>query len=215
MGPSAPQRELLQDTERLERLSRPPVLLFSVGHGTRPIGAFIALLRRGGIRRLVDVRTAPGSRRNPQFGKDALAAALADAVIEYVWRGAELGGFRKPRRDSRHTALRHQSFRGYADHMDSEAFAEGLRWLLRSGAETPTAFMCAESDWRRCHRRMISDAVIAAGSRVVHLLDDWDEEHVLHPAARIEDGRPVYDRGGQATGKDQDARGAARGSRGR
>jgi uncharacterized protein (DUF488 family) len=184
------------------------IVLYSVGHGRRPIEAFIAPLRRTGSRRLVDVRTAPGSRRNPQFGKDALAGALAAAGIEYRWRGAELGGFRKPRRNSRHIALRHQSFRGYADHMDSEAFAEGLRWLLRSGAETSTAFMCAESDWRRCHRRMISDAVIAAGGRVVHLLDDWDEEHVLHPAARIEDGRPVYDRGGQATGpSDEEPRG--------
>jgi uncharacterized protein (DUF488 family) len=198
MGPSRPRRGLSQDIERPDRIPTPAADLYSIGHGTRPIEVFIRLLGRAGVRRLVDVRTAPGSKRNPQFGKDALAEALAASGIEYVWRGIELGGFRRPRPDSRHTALRHQTFRGYADHMETPVFREGLDWLLESAVETPTAFMCAESDWHRCHRRMISDAVVAAGGRVVHLLDDFDEEHVLHPAARIEDGRPVYDRGGQA-----------------
>lgn len=172
-------------------------LLYSVGHGARPLEAFLALLRRAGVWRLVDVRTAPGSRRHPQFGKDALAEALEAAGIEYVWRGADLGGFRKPRPDSRHTALRNDMFRGFADHMDTPAFRDALEWLLASGAETPTAFMCAESDWHRCHRRMIADAVLARGGRVVHLLDRGDEEHVLHPAARIEDDWPVYEVGEQ------------------
>jgi uncharacterized protein (DUF488 family) len=172
--------------------------LFTVGHGTRPIAAFLALLRRAGIGRLVDVRTAPGSRRHPQYGRDALAAALEAAGIGYVWRGEDLGGFRKPRPDSRHTALRNVSFRGYADHMDTPAFRKGLEWLLGNATETPTAFMCAESAWHRCHRRMISDAIVARGGRVVHLLDRGDEEHVLHPDARIEGGVPVYDVGGQA-----------------
>jgi uncharacterized protein (DUF488 family) len=199
MGPSRPRRGLSQDTERLEPISKPAAVLYSIGHGTRPIEVFIRLLMRAGVRRLVDVRTAPGSRRNPQFGKDALAEVLAAFGIEYVWRGIELGGFRRPRPDSRHTALRHQSFRGYADHMETPVFREGLDWLLERAVETPRAFMCAESDWHRCHRRMISDAVVAAGGRVIHLRDDFDEEHVLHPAARIEHGRPVYDRGGQTT----------------
>jgi uncharacterized protein (DUF488 family) len=173
--------------------------LFSVGHGTRAIEAFVALLRGAGVRRLVDVRTAPGSRRSPHFGKDALAHALEGAGIEYVWRGTDLGGFRKPRQDSRHTALRNDMFRGYADHMDTPEFREALDWLMVSGAETATAFMCAESDWHPCHRRMISDAVLARGGRVVHLLDRGEEVHVFHPDARIEDGRPVYDDGEQST----------------
>lgn len=201
MGPSAPRRGLFQDTGGAEPVSEPRVVLYSVGHGTRPIDEFIGLLRRAGVRRLVDVRTAPGSRRNPQFGKNALAEALSDAGIEYVWRGTELGGFRKPRPDSRHVALRNDSFRGYADHMETEAFGHGLTWLVESGAETPTAFMCAESDWHRCHRRMIADALVATGVRVVHLLDGGDEEHVLHRDARIEGGRPVYDRGGETGAK--------------
>jgi uncharacterized protein (DUF488 family) len=136
----------------------------------------------------------PASRRNPQFNKAALESVLANNGIEYVWRGAELGGLRSPRPDSRHVALRNDALRGYADHTETREFADGLSWLLWSAGEMPTAFMCAESDWRRCHRRILSDAIVAAGDRVVHLLDGVDEEHVLHPSPRIEDGRPIYDR---------------------
>lgn len=167
--------------------------LFSVGHGARDLDAFLALLHRGGIRRVVDVRIAPGSRRHPQFSKDALEGALEHAGIEYVWRGADLGGFRRPRPDSRHTALRNSAFRGYADHMEMDAFRAGIRWLLGQAVSAPTAFLCAESDWHRCHRRMIADAVLARGGRVIHLLDRGDEEHTLHPDARIEGTDVVYD----------------------
>jgi uncharacterized protein (DUF488 family) len=173
-------------------------LLYSVGHGRRPVDAFLDLIQAPGIRRVVDVRAMPASRRSPHFNKAALESALANTGIEYVWRGVELGGLRTPRPDSRHVALRSDALRGYADHTETREFADGLKWLLRSADELPTAFMCAESEWHRCHRRMISDAVVAAGGRVIHLLGDFDEDHVLHPAARIEDGRPVYDRGGRA-----------------
>jgi uncharacterized protein (DUF488 family) len=173
--------------------------LFSVGHGTRPIDAFVGLLRGADVARLVDVRTAPGSRRNPQFGQEALRRALEDAGVAYVWCGEDLGGFRKPRPDSRHTALRVEMFRGYADHMETEAFRDAIGWLMRTGADTPTAFMCAESDWHRCHRRHVADAILAQGGRVVHLLDGGPQEHVFHPDGRIEDGWPVYDGGGQAS----------------
>jgi uncharacterized protein (DUF488 family) len=124
---------------------------------------------------------------------------LRAAGIEYVWRGDDLGGFRAPKPDSRHTALRNDRFRGFADHMDTPEFREGLEWLLSSASEIATAFMCAESDWHRCHRRMISDAVLTRGGRVAHLLDRGDEDHVLHPAARIEDGRLAYDVDGQTS----------------
>ena len=168
--------------------------LSSIGHGIRPIDAFLALLVDAGVRRLVDVRTAPGSRRNPQFGRDALRASLEHAGIAYEWRGEDLGGFRKPRPDSRHLALRVAMFRGYADHMETKAFRSALRWLLETGG-TPTAFMCAEADWHRCHRRHIADAVLAQGGAVTHLLDAGPQAHALHPDARIEDGWPVYDGG--------------------
>ena len=131
--------------------------------------------------------------------REALRAALEDAGIDYVWRGTELGGFRRPREGSRHSALHNDAFRGFADHMETDRFLEGLSWLLESAGEVATAFMCAESDWRRCHRRMIADAVVAAGGRVIHLGGREDEEHVFHPDARVEEGRLVYDGDGQAT----------------
>ena len=168
--------------------------LYTVGHGARPVEDLVDTLRSAGIERLVDVRSFPGSRRHPQFGKDALSQSLASAGIEYVWR-PDLGGFRKPREGSPHSALRHPAFRGYADHMDTEEFRDGLRWLIEAGTERPTAFMCAETLWWRCHRRLLADALVARGCTVKHLMTGGrQEEHRLHPAARVEGERVVYDR---------------------
>jgi uncharacterized protein (DUF488 family) len=177
-------------------------VVYTIGHGARDIGTFLGLLEGAGIRRLVDVRTAPGSRKHPQFGGDALAAALGDTGIEYLWKGKELGGWRRARPDSRHTGIRSSGFRGYADHMETEEFRRALAWLIDSASETPTTTMCAESLWWRCHRRMIADAVVAAGHDVRHIMDRGKlDPHRLHPAARIEDGKPVYDREGDETGQ--------------
>jgi uncharacterized protein (DUF488 family) len=179
-----------------ESNKRSPVI-FTVGHGTRPIGEFLAIIDAAGIRRLVDVRTAPGSRRHPQFGRDALGASLHARAIEYVWR-KELGGFRTPRADSPHVALRNDAFRGYADHMETEEFLSALSWLIDISHDAPTAIMCAESLWWRCHRRMISDALTVAGCEVVHLLDEGRREpHRLNPSARVEGSRLIYDVGAQ------------------
>jgi uncharacterized protein (DUF488 family) len=172
--------------------------LFSIGHGTRPIETFLALLVDADVQRLVDVRTAPGSRRHPQFGREALRDSLETAGIAYVWRGDDLGGFRRPRPDSRHTALRVEMFRGYADHMETGAFRDAVRWLIET-ADAVTAFLCAESDWHRCHRRHIADALVARGAAVTHLLDAGPRPHVFHPDGRVEDGWPVYDGAGAAT----------------
>jgi uncharacterized protein (DUF488 family) len=172
-------------------------VIFTVGHGTRPIESFLAILGPAGVRRLVDVRTGPGSRRHPQFGQDALSASLEARGIEYVWR-KDLGGFRKPRPDSPHVALRNDAFRGYADHMDTEEFRSVLAWLIETSRDTPTVIMCAESLWWRCHRRMISDALTVAGCDVVHLLDEGRREpHPLNTSARVEGSRLVYDVGAQ------------------
>jgi uncharacterized protein (DUF488 family) len=177
-------------------------VVYTIGHGARDIDTFLGLLERAGIRRLVDVRTAPGSRKHPQFGGDALAAALGDAGIEYVWRGKELGGWRRPRLDSRHTGIRSSGFRSYADHMETGEFRGALAWLVDSASETPTAVMCAESLWWKCHRRMIADAVVASGHDVRHIMDRGKlDPHRLHPAARIEDGAPVYDRAVDGSGQ--------------
>jgi uncharacterized protein (DUF488 family) len=170
---------------------------YTVGHGTRTAEEFVALLRDAGIEHVMDVRTAPGSRRNPQFGQEELSETLRGAGIEYSW-SPSLGGFRKPRADSRHVALRNASFRGYADYMEMPEFEAGLQELMAAAAARPMAAMCAETLWWRCHRRMIADALVARGWSVAHILDAKLQGHVLHPAARIVDGRVVYDVGEQA-----------------
>src|SRR5439155_14405526 len=161
-----------------------PTTLFTIGHGARPIEELVAVLEGAGIERLVDVRTAPGSRKHPQYGKDALAERLEAAGIEYVWR-RDLGGWRKPDPDSPNTALTSPGFRGYADYMSSETFDRAASWLIGSARERLTAFMCAETLWWRCHRRMLADALVTRGCTVVHLMGAGrSEAHRLHPAAR-------------------------------
>lgn len=177
------------------------VTVYTVGHGARPIEEFLALLEDAGIGRLVDVRTAPGSRKHPQFGKDALASALAARGIAYEWE-PRFGGWRKARPGSPHMALRSPGFRGYADHMETDEFRQARDWLVRTAAETPTAVMCAESLWWRCHRRMLADALVTAGYEVRHLMSGGRADpHRLHPAARIEGDLPVYDVGVEDSGQ--------------
>ena len=157
------------------------------------------LLRAHGIRAVCDVRAFPKSSRWPYFDREALQPALEDAGIEYVWLGGPLGGYRKSKRsDSPHTAL--DSFRSYADHMESDEFREGIEQLLALSRRAPTAYLCAEKDWRHCHRRMISDYLVELeGAAVAHVLaSDTCEDHALDPRARAQDGRLVYDRGSQA-----------------
>ncbi len=171
------------------------VRVFTVGHGARSIDGFIELVQAAGVERIADVRTAPGSKRHPQFGRDVLAASLSEHGIAYEWWGEQLGGFRRARPDSRHVALRSAGFRGYADHMEGAAFAAGMEQLEQLARERPTAVMCAESLWWRCHRRLIADALVLRGTSVVHLFDPRvHREHALHPAARSgDDGWPVWD----------------------
>jgi uncharacterized protein (DUF488 family) len=167
--------------------------VFTIGHGARPIEEFLTLLRGAGVLLLVDVRSFPGSRKHPHFGKDALAASLATEGIAYEWK-RELGGFRKARPDSRHTALRSAGFRGYADHMETDEFRSARDWLIDQAAKSRTAVMCAESLWWKCHRRMLSDALVATGCDVQHIMTGGrTDEHRLHSAARLEDGLPLYD----------------------
>jgi uncharacterized protein (DUF488 family) len=169
--------------------------IYSVGHGTRPTQDFVDVLRAAGVQVLADIRSAPGSRRHPQFGQAVLAASLAEAGIEYVHlRG--LGGRRDAAPDSPHVALKVDAFRGYADHMASAEFAADYARLEALAREKPTAFMCAETLWWRCHRRMLSDRLTVDGWDVVHLLAPGKSEpHRLWDVARLVDGRLVYDGG--------------------
>jgi len=169
--------------------------VWSIGHGTRPIEELLAVLSAAGIKVLVDVRSAPGSRRHPQFGQAALAGLLAVAGIEYVHiRG--LGGRRDAIPGSPHVALKVEAFRAYADHMASAEFAADYARLTTTALERATAFMCAETLWWRCHRRMLSDRLTADGWEVVHLLAPGKSEpHRMWDVARIVEGRLVYDGG--------------------
>jgi uncharacterized protein (DUF488 family) len=168
---------------------------YTIGHSTRGIEEFVALLRENGVGLLVDVRRFPVSRRYPHFTADALAASLAAAGIAYQHE-RDLGGHREPRPGSPHTALRAAAFRGYADHMGTPVFRDALARLQVKAASEPTAVMCAEADPQRCHRQLLADALVARGARVLHILGPGRlEAHVLHPAARVSpDGAVVYGR---------------------
>ncbi|MDQ3609913.1 MAG: DUF488 domain-containing protein [Actinomycetota bacterium] len=145
--------------------------LLTVGHSTHPLEDFMALLREADIVALADVRRHPGSRRHPQFGREALEAALAKAGVAYRHL-PELGGRRRPAPDSGNDGWRVAGFRGYADHLRSEEFARGRAALEALAGERRTAVMCAEAQWWRCHRRLIADVLVFAGHDVRHLMPE-------------------------------------------
>jgi uncharacterized protein (DUF488 family) len=166
--------------------------VFTVGHSTLPIERFIALLEAYGIRRLADVRTVPRSRRNPQFNADALASALRAQNVEYVPLPA-LGGLRHARKDSPNTGWRNDSFRGYADYMQTREFEDGLEALIRMSRELRTAIMCAEAVPWRCHRSLVADALEVRGIPVVEILSERSARmHKLTPFARVDGTTITY-----------------------
>jgi uncharacterized protein (DUF488 family) len=167
--------------------------IWTIGHSTRGIDDFISLLEENGIKLLADVRSLPGSKRYPQFNREALAKSLADAGIRYE-HFPELGGRRKAKPDSHNTAWRNASFRGYADYMDTEEFHKGVERLLALADEAgPAAIMCAEAVWWRCHRSLISDYLKARGVEGMHILNiNKTEPHPYTSAARIVNGKLSY-----------------------
>jgi uncharacterized protein (DUF488 family) len=170
----------------------PADAVFTVGHSTLAIERFTELLHTYGIRRLADVRTVPRSRRNPQFNADALANALQSESIDYVPLPS-LGGLRHARKDSQNTGWRNESFRGYADYMQTPAFAEGLDELIRMSREARTAIMCAESVPWRCHRSLVADALEVRGIPAVEILSEKSARlHTLTPFARVDGTTVTY-----------------------
>lgn len=170
---------------------------FTVGHGTATAEDLARVLTGAGVELLVDVRTAPGSRRHPQFNRSELEQWLPSQGIRYRWE-RDLGGFRRPAPDSPHTALRHPSFRGYADYMQTREFDAALRRLLDDAAARRVTIMCSETLWWRCHRRLVSDAaVLRFGVDVRHLGHDGRvAPHRLTEGARLDAQRGlVYDAG--------------------
>src|SRR6266481_8410975 len=166
--------------------------IWTIGHSTRTIEDFLELLKAHNIESLVDVRHYPGSRRYPQFNKEPLADSLAKAGIDYHHL-LKLGGRRRPRPDSRNTAWRNEAFRGYADYMESEAFAQGIECLIKFARDKRVAVMCAEAVWWRCHRSLIADYLKAHGHKVLHIQSATKaEEHPFTSAARIVNGELSY-----------------------
>lgn len=173
-----------------------PLTIFTIGHSTRPIEEFIELLRANQVKQLIDIRTIPKSRRNPQFGSEALATSLAEAGIDYVHIKA-LGGMRRPRKDSMNLGWRNESFRGYADHMQTPEFNTALEAAVRLAGQKRTALMCAEAVPWRCHRSLVSDALLAHGVDVREIISDAaPKEHKLTSFARIEGKRVTYPKAG-------------------
>jgi len=168
--------------------------IWTIGHSTRTIDEFVSLLKQNQINLLADVRAWPSSKRYPQFNKDALAESLRGHGIRYE-HFQELGGKRKTKPDSRNTAWRNASFRGYADYMETDQFQKGVERLLdvsRSGGST--AVMCAEAVWWRCHRSLIADYLKARGVEVLHILGpNKVAPHPYTPAARIVNGELSYE----------------------
>lgn len=173
------------------------ITIFTFGHGTADAVELAALIRDADVRAVVDVRSVPKSRVHPHVWAERMAQWVPDlSGATYEWL-PELGGFRKSRPDSQNVALRHPSFRGYADYMQTLPFAAALEALIKEGAQKPTAIMCSETLWWRCHRRLIADALV--------LLHDVDVRHLMHsgpprphrvtPGARaLSNGTLQYDR---------------------
>jgi uncharacterized protein (DUF488 family) len=164
--------------------------VFTIGHSTRAIEEFLAMLAAHGVTRLVDVRTIPKSRRVPQFNSDALAASLQTQGIQYIHL-KDLGGLRRARKDSINVGWRSASFRGYADYMATKEFRAALERLLRLAAEKPTAIMCAEAVPWRCHRSLIGDALLVRGFNVQDIMSAVSvRPHQLTPFAKV-DGHTI------------------------
>jgi uncharacterized protein (DUF488 family) len=167
-------------------------LVLTIGHSTRPIDEFVCMLRAHGVRRLVDVRTMPGSRHNPQFGGDALKASLEDEGIEYIHMKT-LGGLRKPRTDSINAGWKNASFRGYADYMQTPEFTAALDHLIELSRAKRTAIMCAEAVPWRCHRSLVADALTVRGIPVEHIMSESRRDpHKLTAFAKRTGVRVTY-----------------------
>jgi uncharacterized protein (DUF488 family) len=166
--------------------------IWTIGHSTRNLDDFLRLLEMNRIEAVADVRSYPGSRRYPHFNVEALSASLIEKGIEYV-PIKKLGGRRRAAANSPNTVWRNAAFRGYADHMETEEFRQGITELLSLARRRRTAVMCAEAVWWRCHRSMISDYLKASEITVEHILNE--KKNVIHPftaTARVTGGKLTY-----------------------
>jgi uncharacterized protein (DUF488 family) len=166
--------------------------IWTIGHSTRSIEDFIEMLQAFKIELLVDIRSFPGSRRFPQFNKENLADSLLTNKIEYV-HILRLGGRRTPKKDSKNTGWKHESFRGYADYMETEYFKKGIEELIEIAEKRKTSIMCSEAVWWKCHRSLVADYLKLKGWMVMHIMDKTKaEEHPYTQAAKIINGELDY-----------------------
>lgn len=163
--------------------------IYTIGHSTRSLEELIALLNASGIHMLADIRTFPGSKRYPHFNKDALALSLPESGIAYI-HIPQLGGRRKPKQESKNTVWKNAAFRGYADHMESGEFKEGISTLEALAEKEPTVYMCSEAVWWRCHRALVSDYLKSQGWEVLHIMAEGVvKEHPYTGPAREAQGK--------------------------
>jgi uncharacterized protein (DUF488 family) len=168
--------------------------LFTIGHSTHSFEEFVGLLARHDIKLLADIRRFPGSRKWPHFNRDNLVSSLPESGIEYRWFEA-LGGRRQSKGDtsSENLGLRNESFRSYADYMASGQFKEGVRNLLEKAETKRTAYMCSEGLYWRCHRRLVSDYLVAKGIAVQHIMPNGVlQPHRLADGAKVVVGEVTY-----------------------
>jgi uncharacterized protein (DUF488 family) len=179
---------LLTECKQLMKLKS----IWTIGHSTKSIGEFIAMLQSFQIELVVDIRRFPGSKRYPHFNKDALQASLAENKIKYT-HIEKLGGRRKPVDNSHNNAWRVAAFRGYADYMETDDFQRSVDELELLASKIKVAFMCSEAVWWSCHRSVVSDYLKFKGWLVVHIMSvNKSEEHPYTKPARIEDNKLVY-----------------------
>ncbi len=172
--------------------SRGPCAVMTIGHSTRSLEDFVEMLKAHGVERLIDIRTIPRSRHNPQFNGDSLPSALRAAGIEYRHM-KELGGLRHPRKDSPNTGWRNAGFRGFADYMQTEAFAAALAALAEEARGHRIAIMCAEAVPWRCHRSLVADALAVRGVPVEHIMSKARRDsHHITPFAKVAGERITY-----------------------
>ncbi len=184
--------------KKKDRLSKGPIefekstLVFTIGHSTRPLDEFIDLLKTHGIKMVIDVRTIPRSRHNPQFNLETLPESLKSEKIGYTHMPG-LGGLRHTRRDSPNTGWQNSSFRGFADYMQTEQFEKNLKKLIALVRRKRSGLMCAEAVPWRCHRSLIADALTVRGITAEHIMSKGAPQlHKLTPFARVDGRRITY-----------------------
>lgn len=169
-----------------------PDTIYTIGHSTRSLAEFLNMLQSFDIKILADIRSLPGSRKYPQFNKEVLKISLENAEIQYIHL-ADLGGRRKVKKDSKNNRWNNASFRGYADYMETEEFKNAIMKLEDIALEKPTAYMCSEAVWWKCHRSMVSDYLKAKGWMVLHIMAIQKvQEHKYTSPARIVNGNVLY-----------------------